>query len=62
MQDIIVIIIGLVVFGYLGYKIYKTLTKKPSSADKCGGCTGCSLKVDLECSTNPKKQSVRTKN
>ena len=61
MQDIIVIIIGLIVFGYLGFKIYKTLTKKPSPTDKCGGCTGCALKVDMECTTNKKSHFVKIK-
>ena len=59
MQDIIVIIIGLIDFGYLGFKIYKTLTKKPSPADKCGGCTGCALKVDMDCTTNKKEQLLK---
>ncbi len=49
MQDIIVIIIGLVVFGFVGYKIVKTMTRKPSPADKCGGCTGCALKEKIDC-------------
>ena len=52
MQNIIVILIGIVVFGYLGFKIYKTLTKKPTPADKCGGCTGCALKVKMDCVEN----------
>lgn len=49
MQDIVVILIGLIVFGYVGWKIYKSMTRKPSSTDKCGGCTGCSLKEDISC-------------
>lgn len=51
MQDIIVILIGIIVFGYVGWKIYKSITRKPSPADKCGGCTGCALKVDINCKT-----------
>ena len=39
MQQIIVIIIGIVVFGYVAYSIYKTVTKKPSD-NKCDGCNG----------------------
>ncbi len=50
MQDIIVILIGLGILTYVSWKTYKTLTRKPSPADKCGGCTGCALKVNVECS------------
>ncbi len=51
MQDIIVILIGLGVLTYVSWRTYKTLTRKPSPADKCGGCTGCALKVNVECRT-----------
>jgi len=51
MQDIIVLIIGMAVLSYVCWRTYKTLTRKPSPADKCGGCTGCALKVDVECKT-----------
>jgi len=53
-QDIIVIVIGAFVVGYAGWKIYKMLTRKPGPADKCGGCTGCALKVKMDC-VDPKK-------
>jgi hypothetical protein len=49
MQDLIVILIGVGVFGYVGWKIYKTITRNPSPSDKCLGCTGCALKVDVNC-------------
>lgn len=52
MQDIIVILIGLVVLSYVFFRTYKTLTRKPSPADKCVGCTGCALKVDVECESS----------
>jgi len=55
MQDIIVIVIGVVVFGYVAYKTYKTLTKKASPNQKCAGCDGCSLKVDVHNCTSDKK-------
>lgn len=51
MQNLIVIIIGLAVLAYVSWKTYKTITRKPSPADKCGGCTGCALKVNMECTT-----------
>jgi len=46
-QNLIVILIGIAVAGYVVWKIFKTLTRKPSPADKCGGCTGCALKVNI---------------
>jgi len=52
MQNIIVIIIGFVVLAYVSWKTYKTLTRKPSPAGKCGGCTGCALKVKMDCVEN----------
>jgi hypothetical protein len=51
MQNIIVLLIGVIVFGYVGWKIYKSITRKPDQSDKCGGCTGCALKVDVNCKT-----------
>jgi len=53
-QDIIVIIIGAAVIGYVGWKIYKMLTRKPSASNKCGGCTGCALKVNVDCNIKEK--------
>lgn len=50
-QDIIVLLIGAVVTGYVGWKVYKLLTRKPGPAGKCAGCTGCALKVNIECTT-----------
>lgn len=51
MQNLIVILIGIAVFSYVSWKIYKMVIRKPSPADKCGGCTGCALKVNIECTT-----------
>ncbi|MBP8903533.1 MAG: FeoB-associated Cys-rich membrane protein [Paludibacteraceae bacterium] len=42
MQQLIVIVIGIVVFGYVLYQIRKTLTAKNSGETKCGGCSSCS--------------------
>jgi nitrate/TMAO reductase-like tetraheme cytochrome c subunit len=53
MQDIIVLIIGIVIFGFVSWKAYKTITKKPNPADKCVGCSGCALKEKIDCT--PKK-------
>ncbi|VBB47202.1 conserved hypothetical protein [uncultured Paludibacter sp.] len=51
MQQIIVIIIGVFVFGYLIYHIYKIITKKTTDT-KCGSCSGC--EVDLPKAENKK--------
>lgn len=51
MQDIFVLIIGLVVFSYVGWKIFKLITRKPGILDKCGGCTGCALKERIDCNS-----------
>jgi len=55
MQNIIVILIGIIVFGYVGWKMFKTITRKPGPGDKCSGCSGCALKIDMECTTKIKK-------
>lgn len=52
-QDLIVILIGVVVIGYIGWKVYKTISRKQGPVDKCDGCKGCTLKVDFNC--NEKK-------
>ncbi|MFV0392084.1 MAG: FeoB-associated Cys-rich membrane protein [Paludibacteraceae bacterium] len=41
MQQLIVILIGIVVFGYAFYKAYKTISHKSSSESKCGSCDSC---------------------
>ena len=56
MQNIIVILIVLASFSYVGWKFYKMLTRKPNPDGKCGGCTGCSLKEDLSCSVHPESK------
>ncbi|TDN97118.1 hypothetical protein DET65_2510 [Sunxiuqinia elliptica] len=49
-QEIITYVILLTTFGYVVFRIYKTIEKLQSpkdkdSANKCGSCgTGCSLK------------------
>lgn len=44
MQQFIVIIIGIAVFGFALYKTYRTLqnTTDDSSGPSCGGCNSCS--------------------
>lgn len=39
-QNIIVAIIGLVIFSYIGYKLYKMATSK-GRENPCKGCCGC---------------------
>jgi hypothetical protein len=50
MQIIIVVIIGVVVFSTVAWKVFKLLTRKPQPNDKCGGCTGCAMKEKIDCS------------
>jgi len=54
MQNLIVFFIGILVLGYVSWKMVKTLTRKPNPSDKCGGCTGCALKVNTGCENNTK--------
>lgn len=43
MQQIIVIIIGILVLGYACNKIYKTIkSKSTSDGGSCDGCSNCS--------------------
>jgi hypothetical protein len=49
MQDIVVLLIGIATFGFVSWKIYKSIAAKPGIAGKCSGCTGCSLKERAEC-------------
>jgi len=51
-QNIIVILIGIIVVGFVSWRIFKMLTNKPTSSGKCGGCTGCALKVKMDCIEN----------
>lgn len=46
-QEIAVFIIGIAVLGYIGYKIYRTLSE-PKSNDPCSGCSGCTLKKEIK--------------
>ena len=45
-QDIAVCVIGISIIGYIAYKVYRMLTK-PKSSDPCCGCSGCSLKKEM---------------
>jgi len=49
MQDVIVLLIAIATFGFVGWKIYEFITVKPSIEGKCSGCTGCSLKEKTDC-------------
>ena len=51
MQDVIVILIGVASFCFLGWRVYKMLTRKPALNSKCGSCTGCALKLDVKCTS-----------
>ena len=45
-QDIAVCVIGISIIGYIAYKVYRMLTK-PKSSDPCCGCSGWSLKKEM---------------
>lgn len=44
MQQLIVILIGVIVLVYVLFRIYKTITSKSASKNKCSGCNSCALK------------------
>jgi FeoB-associated Cys-rich membrane protein len=48
-QNIISGAIVLGAFGYMGWRIYKIITKKPSPKGTCDGCDGCALKAKIDC-------------
>lgn len=43
MQEIIVIAIGILVFGYLIYQIYKIISNKNADKNGCSGCSECNV-------------------
>lgn len=46
-QEIVIILIGIATVVYIGWKIYRSITKARKSNDPCCGCSGCSLKKNL---------------
>jgi hypothetical protein len=56
-QNLLSTAIVLTAFGYMGWRIYKILTKKPSTNSKCDGCDGCALKAKVDCAA-PQKYKV----
>jgi hypothetical protein len=38
-QEIIILLIAMIVFGCVGYKVYALFTKPVSLCDHCAGCT-----------------------
>lgn len=48
MQEIIVYIIIASLALYIGFKMYKSFTKK-TNATSCGGCTGCDIEGSTSC-------------
>ncbi|MDR3250369.1 MAG: FeoB-associated Cys-rich membrane protein [Tannerella sp.] len=45
-QEITVIITGIIISAYAGYKIYRRI--KGGNASPCDSCAGCSLKEQLK--------------
>lgn len=63
MQEVIVIIIGILTVGYIGWKVYRFLTR-PDTANPCAGCPGCALKDEMKAKikdTCPDKDSLLKK-
>lgn len=64
MQEFAIIIIGILTIGYVGWKIYRFLTR-PDMSNPCAGCRGCSLKEEMKKAkhknTCPDKDSLLTK-
>lgn len=58
-QEMIIIIIAFVVFGFVGYKIYCFFTKPISP---CDHCTGCVLKEQLKEKSRDCKDFKREEN
>lgn len=46
-QEIAIIFIGIAVVGFVGYKMYRLLTTSKKD-NPCVGCSGCTLKKELE--------------
>ncbi|MBP3519467.1 MAG: FeoB-associated Cys-rich membrane protein [Parabacteroides sp.] len=43
-QEIAVLIIGLIVILYIGWKLYRLLAHPTGTDNPCHGCPGCALK------------------
>ncbi len=45
LQQIIVILIGIITFGLVSWKLYRLLTHKPAASGRCAGCeVDCALR------------------
>lgn len=64
-QNIAIILIGIAVAIYAGWKIYRTFFRKsPGSNDSCCGCSGCSLRQPdvKDCCASSTIQNEKEKN
>lgn len=43
-QEIAIIIIGITMVLFIGWKVYNMLKPHPKAFNACGGCKGCALK------------------
>lgn len=46
-QEIAIIIIGIVALLYVGFKIYRFITR-PKDSSPCAGCPGCAMKNEIK--------------
>lgn len=65
MQQIIVVIIGILVFGYAIYKIGRSYRKSRRGDISCSTCAGCELKQQMKnkksscCGTSKPKKAKK---
>lgn len=52
-QEIAIILIGISVAAYVGWKVYKLFTTHRPPGSPCSGCKGCALKDEINLRRKP---------
>lgn len=52
-QEIAIILIGIGVAAYVGWKVYKLFTTVRPPGSPCSGCKGCALKDEIHLRRKP---------
>lgn len=52
-QEIAIILIGIGVAAYIGWKVYKLFTTPRVPGSPCSGCKGCALKDEINLRRKP---------
>lgn len=47
-QEIAILLTGICTIAYLGRKVYRMFTTQKSPNSPCGGCSGCTLKNQIQ--------------